>query len=46
MLLYGAWIPQEVARSAGGSELLLEASALLGGGTAPPLPTAACLPAC
>lgn len=27
MLLYGAWIPQEVARSAGGGELLLEASA-------------------
>lgn len=25
MLLYGAWIPQEVARSAGGGELLLEA---------------------
>ncbi|KAI7838652.1 hypothetical protein COHA_007578 [Chlorella ohadii] len=24
MLLYGAWIPQEVARSAGGGELLLE----------------------
>lgn len=24
MLLYGAWIPQEVARAAGGGELLLE----------------------
>lgn len=26
MLLYGAWIPQEVARSAGGGELLLESN--------------------
>lgn len=42
MLLYGAWIPQEVARSAGGGELLLEVGAI--SHATPPDWFNACLP--